>query len=60
LQRGGHGGLGEKEELTAIVGLDETAMVGLGEEKKKKKRMKKKKGDEADVRGERVFFKIIK
>jgi hypothetical protein len=23
LQRGGHGGLGEEEELTAIVGLDE-------------------------------------
>jgi hypothetical protein len=35
LQRGGRGGLGEKEELTAIVGLDETAIVGLGEEKKK-------------------------
>jgi len=27
---------------------------------KKKKRTKKKKGDEADMRGERVFFKIIK
>jgi hypothetical protein len=61
LQRGGHGGLGEKEELTAIVGLYERALVGLGEiKKKKKKRMKKKEGDEADVRGERVFFKIIK
>jgi hypothetical protein len=37
LQRGGHGDLGEEEELTAIVGLDkeETAMVGLVEEKKK-------------------------
>lgn len=31
------GGLGEEEELTAIIGLDEeeTAMVGLGEENKK-------------------------
>jgi hypothetical protein len=37
LQRVGHGGLSEEEELTAIVGLDEeeTAMVGLAEEKKK-------------------------
>lgn len=37
LLRGGHGGLGEEEELAAIVGLDEeeTAMVGLGEGKKK-------------------------
>jgi hypothetical protein len=43
LQRGGHGGLGEEEELTAIVGLDEeeTAMVGLGEEKKKERRRRK-------------------
>jgi hypothetical protein len=54
LQRGGHGGLGEKEKLTAIVGLDKTAMVDLGEGKKK--RMKKKKRDEADVTGERKFF----
>jgi hypothetical protein len=28
--------------------------------KKKKKIMNKNNGDEADVRGERVFFKIIK
>jgi hypothetical protein len=44
LQRGGHGGLGEKEELTAIVGLDETAMVGLGERKKKKKKKNEEEG----------------
>jgi hypothetical protein len=50
LQRGGHGGMGEEEELTAIVSLDEkeTAMMGLAEEKKKE--------DEANARGERVFF----
>jgi hypothetical protein len=32
-------------------------MVGLDEEKK---RMKKKKGDEADVRGERIFYEFNK
>jgi hypothetical protein len=92
---------GRRRRTDGHCSLDETAMVGLGEEKKKrmkkkvaerwpwwsgrkrrtyghcwfgrnghggfgrkkkkkKKRMKKKEGDEADVRGERVFFKIIK
>jgi hypothetical protein len=43
LQRGGHGDLGEEEELTAIVGLDkeETAMVGLVEEKKNEEEERK-------------------
>ncbi len=47
MQRGGHGGLGEEEELTAIVVWTKLPWWVWA---KKKKRTKKKKGDEADVR----------